>query len=610
MKAGNFIALILVSLLVPAILGTRYLYLSFIEARYQFERVQLQESADILIRGFDQEIKTAHVFATILSKSQALRDGNIARFKSNIETLSIGLVDGVTLATDDGTVVAMIGPGSDDQIDSIAVHLTPIRDRLRRGEVVEQLVRTLRDGRWAIILTFPVEMAGAPMALRIVIFSDRLKVLFEPFTDPVRAQIVTPQGLIAGGNGEVSAALGTAPPPEVWRMLQAGSRRLFPATDSPQNLGPERTGLYAYARSERSGWYALVGIPGDHLYAEARQAALLHGAVTLAALALGLLASAILGQVIVARLRALERYAARVGSDLGQGGRPAFLVKELDAVAAALERTDAAMIGRTHRLMQLTVEADEARREAEAANAAKSRFLAAMSHELRTPLNHIIGFSELIEHRVFGPSALDRYAAAAADIHAGGERLLRVVNDVLAIANLDRSAVELALAPLDFADLWQQCALPLLELAGTRGVRLTFGDNDSAVTFLADKLRLAQALERVVENAILFSPQGGIVRIDAGQRIGADGTAEIVVQVNDNGPGMSPETVARLGMPFEQAEGVMARRHQGMGLGLALARGLLALHGGRLDISSTQGVGTRVELVLPLTTEPKPDSTS
>jgi PAS domain S-box-containing protein len=231
---------------------------------------------------------------------------------------------------------------------------------------------------------------------------------------------------------------------------------------------------------------------------------------------------------------------------------------------------------------------------AEEANRTKNAFLAMMSHELKTPLNAIIGFSEMIQREMLGPIRNKAYAGYIEDIHASGNRLLGIINDVLDVARLEGAAIVL--------NKCQCCPLEIAEIA-LQGARRMTGDTREIVMDIADGLgplyvdrtRLAQVLANILSNALKFTPGDGEVKLRANRA--ADGSVQFAV--SDSGIGMSAETIAMVLQPFRQADASLARKFEGAGLGLPIAHALTELHGGSLTIVSHEGRGTTVTVELP-----------
>jgi len=234
-----------------------------------------------------------------------------------------------------------------------------------------------------------------------------------------------------------------------------------------------------------------------------------------------------------------------------------------------------------------------ARSEAESREAGKTRFLANMSHELRTPLNAVLGFSDIMRQRIFGPLP-DRYGEYAENIHQAGGHLLDLINDVLDVTKIEAERYALTLERFDAREV-VSAAMALVRVnADDKGVSLSSVLPADPVEVSADKRALKQIALNLLSNAVKFTPRGGSITVTV-EAIGP----YLEVVVADTGVGIAPEDVRRLGRPFEQA-GEMEQRRQGTGLGLSLVRAFAELHGGRMSIDSTLGEGTAVTVRLPV----------
>ena len=234
-----------------------------------------------------------------------------------------------------------------------------------------------------------------------------------------------------------------------------------------------------------------------------------------------------------------------------------------------------------------------ARAEAESREAGKTRFLANMSHELRTPLNAVLGFSDIMRQRIFGPLP-ERYGEYAENIHQAGGHLLDLINDVLDVTKIEAERYALTLERFDAREV-VSAAMALVRVnADDKGVTLSSVLPADPVEVSADKRALKQIALNLLSNAAKFTPRGGAITVTV-EAIGP----YLEVVVADTGVGIAPEDVRRLGRPFEQA-GEMEQRRQGTGLGLSLVRAFAELHGGRMSIESTLGEGTAVTVRLPV----------
>jgi cell cycle sensor histidine kinase DivJ len=233
-----------------------------------------------------------------------------------------------------------------------------------------------------------------------------------------------------------------------------------------------------------------------------------------------------------------------------------------------------------------------AKAEAEALNTGKSRFLANMSHELRTPLNTIMGFSDIMKARLFGPMPA-KYGEYAELIHESGRHLLDLINDLLDMSKIEAERFQLHIEELDARDPVSAALRLMRSQAESAGLSLRASLPPEPLDVEADPRALKQISLNLISNAVKFTPRGGQVTVTL------TGEAEgMVLTVADTGVGIASEDIARLGRPFEQA-GDAGQRARGTGLGLSLVRGLSELHGGQMIIESTLGEGTSVTVRLP-----------
>lgn len=228
---------------------------------------------------------------------------------------------------------------------------------------------------------------------------------------------------------------------------------------------------------------------------------------------------------------------------------------------------------------------------AEAANRAKSQFLAVMSHELRTPLTAVLGMAELLRARARDPEAAEMIDT----IRSSGEGLMAVLNDVLDLAKIEAGKMTVELVPYDPADLARRCAALFGPPAAQAGLTLEVAIDPGALgPRTGDPNRILQVLTNLVGNAVKFTERGGI-RV----RFGARGGAALHLVVEDDGIGMTEAQQARIFDEFEQAESSTTRRYGGTGLGLAITRHLVDLMGGTIALTSAPGRGTRFDVHLP-----------
>jgi len=231
---------------------------------------------------------------------------------------------------------------------------------------------------------------------------------------------------------------------------------------------------------------------------------------------------------------------------------------------------------------------------AEAANRAKSEFLANMSHELRTPLNAIIGFSEVMESGLFGPLGSQRYQEYAHDIQASGEYLLGVINDILDMSKIEAGQFSIDPQEIDLGPLVHE-AVRVISLQAAEKKISVEADIGESITVVADRRAIKQIAINLLSNAIKFTGENGRIAVSAHNASDA-----MELSIEDNGCGIPKEALGKLGRPFEQVQNQFSKNHTGSGLGLAISRSLAEMHGGALEIRSTEGVGTVVTVRIPV----------
>ncbi|HXX09026.1 MAG TPA: HAMP domain-containing sensor histidine kinase [Pseudolabrys sp.] len=238
---------------------------------------------------------------------------------------------------------------------------------------------------------------------------------------------------------------------------------------------------------------------------------------------------------------------------------------------------------------------DEARRRAEAANVAKSRFLAQMSHELRTPLNAILGFSEVMKAEVFGAHTVPAYKEYASDIHNSGVHLLGLINEILDLSRIEAGRYELNEESVSLVAIIEDCHHLLKLRATNRKIQIHEIFEADLPRLWADERAIRQICLNLFSNAIKFTPQGGEIWLKAGWT--ASGGQYI--SVKDTGPGIPEEEIPIVLASFGQGSNSIKSAEQGAGLGLPIAKSLVDLHGGTFTLKSKLRIGTEVIVTFP-----------
>jgi two-component system, cell cycle sensor histidine kinase PleC len=238
---------------------------------------------------------------------------------------------------------------------------------------------------------------------------------------------------------------------------------------------------------------------------------------------------------------------------------------------------------------------DEARRRAEAANIAKSRFLAQMSHELRTPLNAILGFSEVMKAEIFGPHNVAAYKDYSGDIHNSGVHLLNLINEILDLSRIEAGRYELNEESVSLNRVVEDCHHLLKLRAGNRGITIHEMFEPDLPKLWADERAVRQICLNLLSNAIKFTPQGGEIWL----KVGWTASGGQYMSVKDTGPGIPEDEIPIVLASFGQGSNSIKSAEQGAGLGLPIAKNLIDLHGGTFTLKSKLRIGTEVVVTLP-----------
>ena len=229
----------------------------------------------------------------------------------------------------------------------------------------------------------------------------------------------------------------------------------------------------------------------------------------------------------------------------------------------------------------------------EAASTAKSQFLSNMSHEFRTPLNAIIGFTEVLQDKIPGPLNADQLEYLG-DIHDGGQLLLRLINDVLDLSKVEAGRLELFYETFSIAQMVRESITTLRGLAEKKGLSIQLNLPPDLGLITADQIRFKQVLYNLLSNAVKFTDKGEITVSAMIEN------QQLHLTVTDTGIGIRSEDMDRIFVEFSQVDASNSSRHEGTGLGLALSKRLVEVHGGRIWVESTFGVGSTFHVVLPL----------
>jgi signal transduction histidine kinase len=390
--------------------------------------------------------------------------------------------------------------------------------------------------------------------------------------------------------------------PQVRAALKAPTR----ASANTVMTGHDENGtkvLSAYRIIEPLGWRVFVEEPLNEAYAPLRSAIWRTALLLVAFLFLAISTSVMLARRLVRPIESIQEAAAKIGSgelnqriEIPTKDELGALAEEFNRMAARLQESYSSLEQkvqeRTEELATALGELDEKSRELEAVSRHKSEFLANMSHELRTPLNAIIGFSQVMRDEMFG-EVNEKQAEYLDDILSSANHLLSLINDILDLSKVEAGQIELDVAPFSLREALERGVVMVRERATKDGVRIAVAADPEVDVVEGDERRIRQVIFNLLSNAVKFTPEGGCVRVSSAQLNG-----EIHVSVADTGPGIAPEDQGRIFEEFHQTD-LGARAREGTGLGLALSKRLVELHGGRIWVDSELGEGSTFVFTLP-----------
>ncbi len=290
----------------------------------------------------------------------------------------------------------------------------------------------------------------------------------------------------------------------------------------------------------------------------------------------------------------LENYVLALLAVAAQGYF-ALLARRLHSTTLATLEARAEKDALIGELEQAKAISDEARYRAEAANVAKSRFLAQMSHELRTPLNAILGFSEVMKSEIFGSHAVPVYKDYSADIHNSGVHLLNLINEILDLSRIEAGRYELNEEAVSLVHIVADCHHLLKLRASSRGITIHEIFEQGMPRLWGDERAIRQVVLNLLSNAIKFTPQGGEIWL----KVGWTASGGQYLSVKDTGSGIAEDEIPIVLASFGQGSNSIKSAEQGAGLGLPIAKSLIDMHGGSFTLKSKLRIGTEVLITFP-----------
>jgi signal transduction histidine kinase len=357
----------------------------------------------------------------------------------------------------------------------------------------------------------------------------------------------------------------------------------------PAMLARDRAGaevLTAFAPIEPLGWRVFVEQPVTEVYATLDASILRTALLLLGGFVISAVAALVMARGMVRPIRTLQEGAQRIGAgeleqkiEIRTGDELEALAGQFNDMTTELRRSYA----------ELEQKVDERTAQLAVANRHKSEFLANMSHELRTPLNAIIGFSEALREKMFG-ELNGKQLEYLNDIHASGRHLLSLINDILDLSKIEAGRMELDVQSFAGPPAFESALALVRERALKKSIALSLKCDPALGEVRADERKFKQILLNLLSNAIKFTPEGGCIAVDA--RLNGAG---LEIAVSDTGIGVAPKDQAAVFEEFRQ----VGPRSEGTGLGLALTRRFVELHGGSIRLDSTPGQGTTFTFTLP-----------
>ena len=355
--------------------------------------------------------------------------------------------------------------------------------------------------------------------------------------------------------------------------------------------------LIAYASIAPLSWHVFVEQPLAEAFAPLYSSLQHTALLLLAGLALAAALSLLLAGHMVTPIRAIQAGAARIAAgkldqriEVRTGDELETLASEFNNMAKQLRESYASL---ERKVDERTREIQSKSRELELANRHKSEFLANVSHELRTPLNAIIGFSEVLQERMFG-DINEKQAEYLEDIHSSGKHLLSLINDILNLSKIEAGRMDLDLSRFDLREALNHSLGMVRERASRHGIALALELTPDVGDWVADERMFRQVMLNLLSNAVKFTPEGGKVSVRA---VRTDARVEIAIA--DTGVGIAEDHLGVIFDEFRQVGTDQLKKSEGTGLGLALTRRFVELHGGTINVKSEIGKGSTFVFTLP-----------
>ncbi|WP_151637119.1 hybrid sensor histidine kinase/response regulator [Noviherbaspirillum aerium] len=595
MKTRNYLALMVAFILVPALISAGWGLSLLLQKEREGQLKLVEAKAAAIALDIDQKIADMEGALRVLSYTNHMRTGDLASLYELMKNVNKDPDSYTVLYGHDGRVMMSTLVPFSTSLRNISYEWVP--EAIARQKVT---VSNLRLGKVSNAPVVSVNMpvvtdSGAQYLMSQVITPKHLNMLLSAHANPSSwvLGIVGSDGISIARNRNAAALVGK---PVAAALQQAMQERY---SGRITNLSRDNIPVYSiFTRTERTNWAVAIGVPEAEIEAPARRAAA-YGALA-AVLVFGLAALALF--LLARRLTGAFNDAVEAADVLGHGGVPEMKpssVQEAYALQTALHHAGSRLAAESMNRKALEQEREillckeqEARRLAEDQNAAKDDFLAMLAHELRNPLAPISAAAQLL--KLAGPD--DKTVRRASDIiERQVDHLTELVDDLLDVSRVTRGLVELEKNRVDIKSVLGDAVEQARPLIESRQHRLNIRMDAGHALVFGDRTRLIQVVTNLLNNAAKYTPQGGEILL------AIDVTPDRVrISVTDNGMGIEPSLLPHVFDLFRQGKRTPDRSQGGLGLGLALVKSIMALHGGRVEAHSDGlGKGSTFSLVLP-----------